>query len=62
MKVDDNNNEKPKNTRPSRESSNDNINQNNTRPSREKSNEKINIQKNQSSGSGNQSGKGRIKP
>jgi hypothetical protein len=61
-KVNIDDNEKPKNTRPSKESSNDNIKQNNTRPSREKSNEKIKIQKNQSSCSGNKSGKGRIKP
>jgi hypothetical protein len=55
-------NEKPNNTRPSREPSNNNIKQNNVRPSRESSNENIKVQKNQSSGSGNQSGKGRIKP
>jgi hypothetical protein len=57
-----NENIKQNNSRPSRESSNENINQNNTRPSRENSNENIKVQKNQSSGSGNQSGKGRIKP
>jgi len=57
-----NDNIKQNNTRPSRENSNENIKQNNSRPSRENSNENIKVQKNQSSGSGNQSGKGRIKP
>ncbi len=77
-KVNVEDNEKPKNTRPSRErtienikpnkikpsieKSNDNINQNNTRPSRERTIENIKIQRNQSSGSGKPSGKGRVKP
>ena len=55
-------NEKPINTNPTRKPSNENIKQNNSRPSRDKSIENIKIQRNQSSGSGNQSGRGRIKP
>lgn len=62
LKVNVDDNEKPKNTRPSRERTIENIKPNNTKPSRKPSIENIKIQKNQSSGSGNQSGKGRIKP
>jgi hypothetical protein len=55
-------NEKPINTNPTRKPSNENIKQNNSKPSRGKSIENIKIQRNQSSGSENQSRRGRIKP
>jgi len=56
------NNEKPKNTKPSRKPSIENINQNNTKPSRERKIDNIKVQKNQSSGSGKKIENGRIKP